>query len=376
MNPLLTRTMPAARRPLPLLRPPLLPAFFLCVLLVTATAHAQTGNPVLNDFCKAEGSSDNTMPLRLNAMRPFNSTPLGGVLGTASLSTAIVCASTVGDGYDYSLQIRSGVGSAVRGPGIPDNVCLTATNGVGIRYFESNNGTPIPCEGTGEAFRIRSPVRINTRYPVNIPVMAELIKTRPTTALVPGLHDIQLDARNRVIALWPGRTGYTNWGTIRLVANSRMMVSTCNFTESSQTVHFGRRSTSQIEHGNAVQAFEIEIGHCGAAADANDFNDMVSFRFESRALIRSDGALDLQRCEDCAQGVAIDILTQAGETVDLTRRYRLKDGSYLATVAGEGPNQQAGYTHYFQARLRKVSADQPIVPGDIQSMLIVIIDTQ
>lgn len=312
-----------------------------------------------NNLCNTGGSlGENQAMFTLESLRPFASVPVNGVLGTASISTAIHCSSRPSQGgrsKNFVLQLYPGTAET-------GTVCSTPLDGIGIRY-KSSSGKYIACNHWGEIFRLEN-VKAGQTASFSFANAIEFIRTKTTTNLQPGLHDLQLPATTTINAYWPTITDGDAWGHYSFAAHTQLLVSSCSLSDIPTTVDFKNITWTQIKSGSVEQPFFVKIGGCGDQATAEYINQAASFRFSS-AMVLADGSLGNEVCGVCAKGVAIDILQEGGARVNLNQIYKLNQGDF--TFSGDS------VTHHFRARLKATSS--PASVGAIKSMLIVIITT-
>ncbi|MDH4556450.1 fimbrial protein [Pseudomonas sp. BN417] len=328
------------------------------LLLLPSLAYA---NSSANNVCRSSSSAspgNNTVNVKLSSLRPFNLTPLNGVLGTIAMSGNITCFdepnSIWNSRYDFYIQVKPNEGSG--------NVCPTPLDGIGIRY-RNINGEYISCSGWSEVFKIEKPSR-GSSHAMSVPVLAELVKTKASTTLAPGLHDVSLSTKGKLLSYWYAGSNSTDWAPLKLSTSAQLLVTPCSITDVQQTVDFGFVAAANIINDTIRKPFKLGIGNCGSQQNAEFFNNAASFRFES-ANLRTDGSLDI-KCKGCATGVVIEIETEDGKTIDLNRTFKLKDGTF--DIDSQTIKQR------FNAKLKR-DPSSPLTVGKIDSILTIVIDT-
>lgn len=275
---------------------------------------------------------DNVAFFKLTSMHPYYSIPVNGTLGSASLSATLTCYRNLSN--PFVLQVY---------PASPPltpagNVCQTPLDGVGIRYL-NNVGKGIPCNAWDEVFRIPSALN-GGAYPFTRPVAAEFVRVKAVTSLPSGSYTLQMPAAANLQSHLSGVSNSAKWGHYQFSANIPLVVSTCTFANSTQTVDFKKVNLADLN--TISEKFDITLNMCTNLSEAQMFNDAMYFKFQSTRIL-ANGTLANDTCTQCAKNLAIAITTDNGTPVPLNQTYRLKNGT--STLAG------GTITHHFRAKL-------------------------
>jgi|GEM_PF-540484 len=302
------------------------------------------------------GQGNNRLQFFLNYMAPFGAVEVGEVMGMASVSTSITCLNSYYPGGNFAVQLEM----YGRPSGAQLDICDTGLDGVGVRFFASGN--PMNCNNwKDEIVNIKVPGGSST-HPINTPNMAEFIKTKATTSLSPGYHEIQVPL-NTMYSYWPGHAGSTVWGQYSFTGETRVLVSSCTFSDTAKQVDFKQVSLSD-QSELARESFDVNLGNCGSQAEAENFNNLVDIRFDS-PLIQPNGALRNASCSDCATGVEIEMYSANGNRIPLTQKYDMATGDFTINA----PN----IVHRFEARL--VKSGTTTTGGKIDSSVTMVLTT-
>lgn len=284
------------------------------------------------------------VPHVINYMHPFNDVPLRNILGNMTIDMPILCGGgQPGDTFRVyrTTQMQAGMDNQTCQLKQPNG---QPVQGIGVR-LRSSRGSALQCNEPSPkpenlVFEMVAGSPTSSVAGFKIPVALEYIKTGPTTNLPPGLNVLEFPLTNSFVAINSQGRVQNDWGRPHLSATSGTLVSNCALAQISTPVRFGQLALDQLH--TSERPFSVQLKNCGSAAAANLFNGAMSMTFHSGKL-NYDGTLANDACTTCAKGIAIEVMKDDGTRVDLTRRYKMSDGSF--SITGDTIEQR------FKARL-------------------------
>ena len=290
-----------------------------------------------------------------NYIRPYQDAAYDETLGYWSANTTFDCqGGRPGDVFSLRMNFLSSNST--------ETVCANTSSIVGLR-FHREDGNVLRCASLSndsqEIFRavatgqpshptfnqtnVIEGIKINTRWPVQ-----------------PGAKNLSYEFRLISFKAYinnveqPGKHYYAEADTTSYI------VSSCTLSTAPIAVRFGRFSLADL--ATLERPFDITLGNCSSLRDARDYNNTMRLKFTSNRLL-PDGSIDINTCQTCAQGLAIEVLRRDNQPVNLNRRYIMRDGVFTLS--------EHSVDHHFKARLKRTAV--PLKSGTVDSVLTYIV---
>ena len=331
--------------------PPSWSRVFLLLLLFIASVLFSTSS-----YAVFECSVPNrVIKFTSNYIRPYQDAAYDETLGFWSANAIFNCqGGKPGDVFSLRMNFLSSSST--------ETVCSNASSIVGLR-FRREDGMPLRCASlSGNSQEVfRAVATGQPSYPTfNQPDFIEGIKIKTRWPLQPGAQNLKYEFR--LISF----TGYINGVKqpdsyfFAEADTTTFVVSSCTLSTAPITVRFGEFSLADL--ATLESPFDITMGNCSGLGDARDYNNTMRLKFTSNRLL-PDGSIDINQCQTCAQGLAIEVSTRNNRKLNLNDRYDLRNGVFTLS--------EQGISHHFKARLKRTRV--PLKPGTVDSVLTYIV---
>ena len=298
---------------------------------------------------------DRTINFTSTYMRPFQDVAYDETVGFWSANSIISCqGGKPGDVFSLRMNFLSSSST--------ETVCSNASSIVGLR-FRREDTTPLRCASLSgdsqEVFRI-----VATGQPIqaafNQPNFIEGVKIRTRWPVQPGAHNLRYEFTLVSFAAYINGVKQPNSYIYAKADTTDYVVSSCTLSTAPITVRFGEFSLADL--ATLERPFDITMGNCSGLNDARDYNNDMQLKFTSNRLL-ADGSIDINQCQTCAQGLAIEVSTRNNRKLNLNDRYDLRNGVFTLS--------EQGISHHFKARLKRTRV--PLKPGTVDSVLTYIV---
>lgn len=240
-----------------------------------------------------------------------------------------------------------------------DTLCFNHGDAIGLRFY-THNGTPISCRNlnanTPQEF-FRTVTKGDGWVEVNIPRVIEAVKLNNATALPPGLTVLNQIPKIKISSYINDRFS----ANIPNISNTtNMYVHSCIYSKVPIAVDFGVFPMSEIHTFNMIKDLTIKIDNCTSSQEGKNYINTMQLTFASN-LIRPDGRLDIERCQNCAEGVAIELYDAL-----MARRIYLTERTKIVNLR---PQQVGDHTIEIPLKAQLTDISPRMKAGSINSVL-------
>ena len=288
-------------------------------------------------------------------MRPYQDAAYNETLGFWSANATFDCqGGKPGDVFSLRLNFLSSSST--------ETVCSNGSSIVGLR-FRREDGSPLRCASlSGSSQEIfRAVATGHPSHPTfNQPNIIEGIKINTRWPVQPGAQNMRYEFHLISFKAYingveqPGSHYYAEADTTSYV------VSSCTLSTAPISVQFGKFNLADL--ATLERPFDITMGNCSGLKDARDYNNSMRLRFTANRLM-PDGRIDINDCQTCARGLAIEVQTRNDRMVNLNDRYSMRNGVFTLS--------DQNVVHHFKARLKRTTV--PLKSGTVDSVLTYIV---
>ncbi|MDD2052098.1 fimbrial protein [Pseudomonas putida] len=290
-----------------------------------------------------------------NYIRPYQDAAYDETLGFWSVNSTFNCqGGKPGDVFSLRMNFLSSSST--------ETVCSNASSIVGLR-FRREDGAPFRCASLSRDSQevFRAVATGQPSYPTfNQPDFIEGIKIKTRWPLQPGAQNLKYEFRLISFIAYVNGVKQPNNYFVAQADTTDFVVSSCTLSTAPITVPFGEFSLADL--ATLEIPFDITMGNCSGLDDARDYNNTMRLKFTSNRLL-PDGSIDINECQTCAQGLAIEVSTRNNRRLNLNNRYDLRNGVFTLS--------EKGISHHFKARLKRTTI--PLKPGTVDSVLTYIV---